>query len=273
MHTLTRDRRSYEDAPDTLDVFTRLAALPEGPERRAVRDELVRAWLPMAERIARRFRSRGESLEDLCQVAALGLVKAIDGYDVERGAFESYAVPTITGEVKRHFRDYMWTLHVPRRVQELRNTVRIARRNLQAAGSSEPTVAQLAEETGLSQENVKAGLEALGSFKALSLDAELAGPDGGFALSETVGGPDTALDIVLDREAVKPLLRHLSQREQRILYLRFFHDMTQSQIAKELGLSQMHVSRLISTSCSRIREQATRELPNRIHGEKATLTV
>lgn len=121
-------------------LFARLAGLADGPERDALRDELVAAWLPMAHRIAGRFRDRGESVEDLRQVAALGLVKAVDRYDPSRGAFESYAVPTITGEVKRHFRDRMWALRVPRRVQELRNRVRVARRELtEHPGSPEPT--------------------------------------------------------------------------------------------------------------------------------------
>ncbi|CAM5641904.1 SigB/SigF/SigG family RNA polymerase sigma factor [Streptomyces hirsutus] len=128
--TTAGTRRRHDDAPDTAALFTRLTSLEDGPEREAVRDDLVTAWLPMAHRIAGRFRDRGESVEDLRQVAALGLVKAVDRFDPDRGAFESYAVPTITGEVKRHFRDRMWALRVPRRVQELRNKVRIARRDL-----------------------------------------------------------------------------------------------------------------------------------------------
>ena len=112
----------HDDAPDTAEDFRKLATLPEGRQRDALRERIVEAWLPMADRLAGRFRSRGESFDDLRQVAALGLVKAVDRYDPERGnAFESYAVPTITGEIKRHFRDHMWTLHVPRRVQDLRN--------------------------------------------------------------------------------------------------------------------------------------------------------
>ncbi|MEV8565409.1 SigB/SigF/SigG family RNA polymerase sigma factor [Streptomyces sp. NPDC051322] len=259
MRTPAPSRRPHDDSPDTSAAFKRLATLPCGPERDAVREELVRAWLPMAERIASRFRNRGEFLEDLRQVAALGLVKAVDGYDVERGAFESYAVPTITGEIKRHFRDRMWTLHVPRRVQDLRNTVRAARKELQASGSREPTIEQIAAHTGLSQDDVRSGLEALDSFTALSLDAELLGTDGGFSFSDTVGAPDAAFDVILAREAVKPALRRLPEREQKVLYLRFFRGMTQSQIGAELGLSQMHISRLISRTCARIREQALRE--------------
>ncbi|RRQ74571.1 B/F/G family RNA polymerase sigma-70 factor [Streptomyces griseofuscus] len=255
-------RRSHDDAPETAEMFTRLAELDEGPERDAVRDELVAAWLPMAHRIAGRFRDRGESVEDLRQVAALGLVKAVDRYDPSRGAFESYAVPTITGEVKRHFRDRMWALRVPRRVQELRNRVRVARRELtQNPGSAEPTNAALAAHTGLTEEEVAAGLEALESFSTLSLDAELASGDDGYSLADTLGAADTSYDVVVDREAAKEGLRRLPERERAILYMRFFEDMTQSRIADQLGISQMHVSRLISRSCARVRDEAVGRRP------------
>ncbi|MCW5251901.1 MULTISPECIES: RNA polymerase sigma factor SigF [unclassified Streptomyces] len=251
-------KHPHDDAPDTADAFHRLTALPDGPERAAVRDGIVEAWLPMAERIAGRFRSRGESHEDLRQVAALGLVKAVDRYDPGLGsAFESYAVPTITGEIKRHFRDHMWTLHVPRRVQELRNRVRTAGRELAPTASGHPpSVADLAERTGLSEDDVREGLEALESFTALSLDAELPGSEDGYSLGDALGAPDPALDTVVDRQAVKDGLAALPERERAILYMRFFDDMTQSRIAARLGLSQMHVSRLITRCCARVREQA-----------------
>ncbi|MFE2061223.1 SigB/SigF/SigG family RNA polymerase sigma factor [Streptomyces sp. NPDC059467] len=255
--TPAASRRSHDDAPDTAALFARLAALDDGPERHALRDELVAAWLPMAHRIAGRFRDRGECVEDLRQVAALGLVKAVDRYDPARGAFESYAVPTITGEVKRHFRDRMWALRVPRRVQELRNRVRVARRDLtQIPGAPEPGVADLAARTGLTEEEVTAGLEALESFSTLSLDAELSAGEDGYSLADTLGESDTSYDVVIDREAAREGLRRLPERERAILYMRFFEDMTQSRIADRLGISQMHVSRLISRSCARVRAEA-----------------
>jgi RNA polymerase sigma-B factor len=257
MATVTRKRHPHDDAPDTAAAFVHLSHLPDGPERDVVRDELVRAWLPMAERIAGRYRGKGEDFEDLCQVAALGLVKAVDGYDPERGhAFESYAVPTVTGEIKRHFRDHMWALHVPRRVQELRNRVRIALRELSAKGPARrPGIAEIAEHTQLSEDDVRTGLEALDSFAALSLDAEAPGEDAGMTLAGVLGERDTGFDLVVDREGVKPALRTLPERERTILYLRFFRGMTQSCIAEQLGVSQMHVSRLISTSCAQVRER------------------
>ncbi|MGN9760086.1 RNA polymerase sigma factor SigF [Streptomyces sp. SD31] len=249
--------RVHDDAPDTAADFARLAALPEGPERDAVRDELTKAWLPMAHRIAGRFRNRGESLEDLRQVAALGLVKAIDRFEPGRGAFESYAVPTITGEIKRHFRDRMWALRVPRRVQELRNKVRFARRDLtETAGGAMPSVAEIAAHAGLTEDEVNAGLEALESFSTLSLDAEMSSSDDGFSLADTIGACDEAYDVVVDREAAKEGLRRLPERERAILYMRFFEDMTQSRIADRLGISQMHVSRIISRCCARVRDEA-----------------
>jgi len=257
-------RRPHDDAPDTAALFERMAHLEDGPERDAIRDELVTAWLPMAHRIAGRFRDRGESIEDLRQVAALGLVKAIDRFDPGRGAFESYAVPTITGEVKRHFRDRMWALRVPRRVQELRNKVRVARRELtQNPGSPEPSVAAIAAHVGLTEEEVSTGLEALDSFSTLSLDAELSAGADGYSLADTLGAADSSYDVVVDRESAKEGLRRLPERERAILYMRFFEDMTQSRIADRLGISQMHVSRLISRSCARVRDEVLAERAGR----------
>lgn len=261
---MTAHRRPFDDTPDTEEAFRRLASLPEGRQRDMLRDDIVVAWLPMAERLAGRFRDRGESDEDLRQVAALGLVKAVDRYDPGRGhAFESYAVPTVTGEIKRHFRDHLWVLHVPRRVQNLRNRVRSACRDLTGGVSDRlPGVAEIAEHARLSEEDVRAGLEALESFSALSLDVGPRGVDGQ-SLGDRLGTADPALDVVVDREAVKPLLTALPERERAILYLRFFKDMSQSSIAEEFGISQMHVSRLISRSCRRIREEVLRDTAER----------
>ncbi|MEV8428717.1 SigB/SigF/SigG family RNA polymerase sigma factor [Streptomyces sp. HUAS 31] len=250
----------HDDAPDTAEAFARLVGLPEGPERKVLKDELIQAWLPMAERIAVRFKGRGENLEDLYQVAALGLVKAVDHYDPDRGhAFEAYAVPTITGEIKRHFRDHMWTLHVPRRVQDLRNRVRSSSKELsQQTPGRAPTVAEIAEHAQLSEDEVRTGMEALDCFSALSLEAEMPGTDG-YALGDAIGGPDPAYEIVIDRVSVKPCLQRLPERERTILYLRFFRGMTQSRIACQLGISQMHVSRLLSGCFAHLREELMTE--------------
>ncbi|MEU9192315.1 SigB/SigF/SigG family RNA polymerase sigma factor [Streptomyces hundungensis] len=252
--------RNHDDAPDTVEAFARLATLEPGPAHDALRDDLVAQWLPMARRLAGRYRNRGAELEDLHQVAAMGLVKAVDRYEAARGAFEAYAIPTIDGELKRHFRDHLWAVHVPRRVQQLRNKVRVARRDLQDVRPGEPTIADLAARCGLDEQDVREGLEALESYRSLSLDVESRGGDGdGPALADTLGAPERGFDTVVDRESVKPALRALPERECRILHMRFFQDMTQHQIAAELGISQMHVSRLLSSTCSRIRNQALAE--------------
>ncbi|MFC8967112.1 SigB/SigF/SigG family RNA polymerase sigma factor [Streptomyces sp. NPDC057094] len=249
--------RGYDDSPETDALFARLVELEDGPERDTVRDELVRLWLPMAHRLAGRFRDRGEAIDDLRQVAALGLVKAVDRFDPVRGAFESYAIPTITGEVKRHFRDRMWAVRVPRRVQDLRNRVRVARRELsQRPGAAEPTSAEIAAHTRLTEEEVHDGLEAMESFSTLSLDAETGAGDDGYSLGDTLGSTDSSFDTIVDREAAAKELRRLPERERAVLYMRFFEDMTQSRIGEKLGISQMHVSRLISRSCARVRKGA-----------------
>ncbi|NUV72396.1 SigB/SigF/SigG family RNA polymerase sigma factor [Streptomyces sp. CAI-121] len=255
-------RRSGKDESPSSQGFRRLRELPPGRERERLRSELVCAWLPMAHRIASRFRDRGEAMDDLRQVAAMGLVKAVDRYDPQRSdAFETYAVPTVTGELKRHFRDCTWDVHVPRRIQDLRNRVRTTRRDLIQAegGPQSPTHAQIVAAAGLSEDDVRLGMEALGSYSALSLDAEPAGVEGGTPLVERLGACDGALDVAVDREAVKPGLRKLAERERLILYLRFFGDMSQRSIAERLGLSQMHVSRLLHQSCERLRHDALHE--------------
>ncbi|WP_405652234.1 SigB/SigF/SigG family RNA polymerase sigma factor [Streptomyces sp. RK9] len=251
--------RPPEDRPHSAASFRHLAGLPRSPERDLLCEELVAAWLPMAHRIARRFRDRGESLDDLRQVAALGLVKAVNRYDPGRGAFESYAVPTITGDLRRHFRDHTWDVRVPRRVQDLRNQVRLARRELaQAPGSPEPTTAQFAERTGLTNGEVQEGMEAMDAYRSLSLEAETAtAGDGTVSFADSLGAADPGFDLVVDRQSAKAWLSRLSERERTVLYLRFFQDMTQSGIAEQLGVSQVHVSRLIARSCRQVRAEAT----------------
>lgn len=208
----------------------------------------------------RPLRNKGENLEDLRQVAVLGLLKAIRRFDPARGRFEAYAVPTIKGELRRHFRDRMWNVRVPRRVQDLRNTVRTAYLDIShTPGSPRPTVARLAQHTGLSEGEVREGIEALESYSTLSLDAPVTSADGDVRnLSDALGVSDTGFDLVVDRESVKQCLRRLPERERAILYLHFFEDWPQSRIAARLGISQMHVSRLIGRTCARVREEALR---------------
>jgi RNA polymerase sigma-B factor len=250
----TKTRRTHDDTPDTAEDFRRLARMPDGPERDELRKKIIVAWLPVAERLARRFRNRGENQEDLVQVACLGMVKAVCRFDPQHGsAFESFAIPTVVGELKRHFRDHLWSVHVPRRVQELRNRTRAARNELlQELEGRGPTVGELAGHTGLSEEEVRLGMGAHDAFSTVSLDAPIPGLDD-FSLADTLGTVDATMDLVDNRESLKPLLAELPERELRILYLRFFKDLTQTQIANIVGISQMHVSRLISRTCENLR--------------------
>jgi RNA polymerase sigma-B factor len=250
----------YNDDPDTDATFRRIAALPDGPERTTLRHEAVCAWAPMAERLARRFRHRGESFEDLKQVAQIGLIKAVARFDPSLGtAFPSFAIPTIRGEVKRHFRDNLWAVHVPRRVQELRNQVRSAGHERASLHGRAPSVHEIVKHTGLTKAEVRLGEGALESFSSLSLDAVLDRSEHSAPLTDTLGGTEPAFDLIVNREALRPLLRELPERERQILYLRFFCEMTQNHIAGQLGISQMHVSRLISRTCARLRAQVLAE--------------
>ncbi|MEV4513943.1 SigB/SigF/SigG family RNA polymerase sigma factor [Dactylosporangium sp. NPDC049525] len=227
-----------------------LAELPHGhPERAGVRDQLVEMYLPLARYCARRFRNRGEPFDDLVQVANLALLKSVDGFDSGRGvAFPSYAVPMIVGELKRHFRDLCWGMRVPRRVQETRLRIREVFEDLTHELRRSPTVADLAGRLGLAEDAIIEGLEAARVYRLLSLHAPINGGDGTGELGELIGGPDLNLERAEERHAVRALLSRLPARQQRIVALRYFGNLTQAQIAVEVGLSQMHVSRLLAQS-------------------------
>ena len=237
----------------TVELFTRMGEGTE-VERAQLRSDLVELHLPLAEYLARRFGNRGEPHEDLVQVATIGLIKAIDRFDLERGvAFSTYATPTIVGEIKRHFRDRGWTIRVPRRLQEIQAVINQAVSDLGQELGRSPTVAELAKRAGMSEEEILEGLESANAYSPLSLDAPDPSGEVG-AVIEQLGDYDDALDAVVDRETVKPLLDKLDARAKRILLLRFFRNMTQSQIAEELGISQMHVSRLLSRTLAVLRK-------------------
>ncbi len=254
----TSDSTSTSDSSElhrrTAELFEQMRSSAPGPAE-ATRHELVELHLPLAEYLARRFGNRGESHEDLVQVATIGLIKAIDRFDSERGvAFSTYATPTIVGEIKRHFRDRGWTIRVPRRLQEMQAVISQAVSDLGQELGRSPTVAELAKRAGLSEEEIIEGLESANAYSPLSLDAPDPAGDVG-AVIEQLGDTDDALDAVIDRETVKPLLDALDARAKKILLLRFFKNMTQSQIAEELGISQMHVSRLLSRTLADLRQK------------------
>ncbi|MFI8522567.1 RNA polymerase sigma factor SigF [Streptomyces sp. NPDC085481] len=250
------------ETPDPHDrsgaraLFIELRELPEGsPEKAALRDRLVRMHLPLVEHLARRFRNRGEPLDDLTQVATIGLIKSVDRFDPDRGVeFSTYATPTVVGEIKRHFRDKGWAVRVPRRLQELRLSLTTATAELSQQHGRSPTVHELAERLGISEEEVLEGLESANAYSTLSLDVPDT-DDESPAVADTLGAEDEALEGVEYRESLKPLLEDLPPREKRILLLRFFGNMTQSQIAQEVGISQMHVSRLLARTLAQLREK------------------
>jgi RNA polymerase sigma-B factor len=228
---------------------------PGSPARLRLRDELVRGHLPVAQHIARRFSRRGEPEEDLEQVATLGLINAVDRYDPERGTdFLSYAVPTITGEVRRHFRDQAWSMRVPRRLKDLNVTLSAAMGQMSQTLGRAPTAAELAVHLSLPKEDVLEALEASNAYRSGSLDEMLVDdPDSG-TVSDLLGEADAALEKVEYQQSLAPLLAALPQRERTIIMLRFFKNMTQSQIAAEVGISQMHVSRLLARTLMQLRE-------------------
>jgi RNA polymerase sigma-B factor len=248
--------RAGHDRARARELFVELAGLAEDdPARARVRDELVEMHLPLVEYLARRFRNRGEPLDDLVQVATIGLIKSVDRFDMSRGVeFSTYATPTVVGEIKRHFRDKGWAIRVPRRLQELKLALAKATSELSQERGRSPTVAELAERLGMSEEEVLEGLESANAYSAVSLDAPDAGEEDSPAVAETLGSTDEALEGVEYRESLKPMLERLPPREKKILLLRFFGNMTQSQIAAELGISQMHVSRLLARTLAQLRE-------------------
>ncbi len=225
--------------------------------RPELRDELIEAHLGLAEYLARRFANRGEPLDDLVQVASLGLVKAVERFDPARGLeFTTFATPTIVGELKRHFRDKGWAVRVPRRVQELHLRVTGVIDDLQLELGRSPTVAEIAVRAGTSEDEVIEAVDAGSAYRSSSLDASRGDDEESPGLIGQLGDLDPGLARAESRAGLNPLLAELPQREQLMLFLRFYEGKTQSEIAQRLGISQMHVSRLLSRSLERLRELA-----------------
>lgn len=221
----------------------------------AIREQLVQLHMPLVEYLARRFKGRGEPLDDLIQVASMGLLKAIDRFDPDRGVeFSTYATPTIVGELKRYFRDRGWAIRIPRRLQEIGlQLAKVVPKLSQELGRS-PTVSDIANRTGLSEEEILEAMNASQAYSLVSLDAPT-GEDGSDSMSR-LGSEDESLELFEEWSSVAHLLEKLPTRERRILYLRFVAGQTQSQIADQLGISQMHVSRLLAKTLAQLREQA-----------------
>lgn len=231
-------------------MFRELAELTEdtAPFQRQ-RDRIVERCLPLADHVARCFDGRGEPRDDLVQVARVGLVNAVIRFDVNAGSdFVSFAVPTIMGEVRRHFRDNSWSVKVPRRLEELHLRLGAATAELSQRLGRAPTATELAQEFDMDRDEVVEGLVAGSSYNTLSIDSGGGGDD-------TLGDVDLALDQIENRESLRPLLESHSERERTVLVLRFFENMTQTQIAERVGVSQMHVSRLLARALGRLRDQ------------------
>lgn len=229
----------------------------DDPRRAAVRDELVTMHLPLVHHLARRYRDRGESSDDLVQVGTIGLIKAVDRFDIDRGAeFSTYATPTILGEIKRHFRDRAWAMKVPRRLQELTAQVATRSDELTRDLQRSPTVRELAESLGITTDDILDAIEARHAYSTASLDADRDDDaERPSPIGDALGVDDAALEAVEYRETIRPLLEALPERERQIVMLRFFHERSQSQIAEELGISQMHVSRLLARTLGQLRQQ------------------
>jgi len=241
-------------------LLSLLGDLPAGADRDRVRARLIELYIPLAEYLARRFRNRGEQFDDLVQVANLGLIKSVDGYDPTRGAaFTSYAIPMIVGELKRHFRDKGWDVRVPRRLQELRLEISKVSGDLAQDLGRSPTVADLAARLGVSEEDIIEGLDCGQAYRALSLDAPASdsAEPGATGLGDLLGGEDPDMANVENRESLRPILAKLPEREQKIIAMRFHGNLTQSQIAAQLGISQMHVSRLLAGALRTLRDELT----------------
>jgi RNA polymerase sigma-B factor len=236
-------------------LFTELGDSATSETRRVeCRDELVQLHLPLVDHCARRFMNRGEPLDDLLQVGTIGLIKSVDRFDDQRGVeFSTYATPTILGEIKRYFRDKGWAIRVPRRLQELRMSIGSVTGDMSQELGRSPTPREIAEKLGVSVEEVMEGIESANAYSTLSLDAGDSGDEGGTSMLDSLGMDDEALANVEIRASIKPLIEQLPPRERRILLLRFFRGMTQSQIAEEIGVSQMHVSRLLNRTLVQLR--------------------
>lgn len=245
----------YADVPEMFRELARLT--PDSPEFQRQREKIVERCLPLADHIARRFEGRGEPRDDLVQVARVGLVNAVVRFDVEAGSdFVSFAVPTIMGEVRRYFRDNSWSVKVPRRLKELHLRLGAATADLSQRLGRAPTASELAHELDMDRAEVVEGLVAGSSYNTLSIDsAGGSADDDARAIADTLGDVDAGLERIENREALRPLLEALPARERTVLVLRFFESMTQTQIAERVGISQMHVSRLLAKSLTRLRDQ------------------
>ena len=248
---------SISEYADVTEMFRRLATLDSGSaDFLRQREVIIQRCLPLAHHIARRYGGRGEPHDDLVQAACVGLVNAVNRFDLENGAdFVSFALPTMMGEVRKHFRDYGWAVKVPRRMKDLQAQLNNARAELSQRLGRTPNAAEVAQHLGVDRESVIEATIAGRNYSTLSTDVP-AGPDDQFkAIGETLGDVDPGLDRVLDVETARPLIAALPHQQRTVLTLRFFENMSQSQIGDRMGYSQMHISRLLAKALDALRSQ------------------
>jgi len=247
---------SARTADNAGDLLNAMAATPIGdPSRPALRERAIEAWLPLARHLARRYAGRGEPTDDLIQTATVGLLKAVDRFDPSLGIdFAGYAIPTIVGEIKRHFRDRTWSIRVPRRLQELRLAITGANNALTHTLGRLPTVADIAAHLQITEEEVLEGLEGGRAYSATSLSTPIS-PDGNTELVDTLGADEDEYALVEARASLGPAMAALDERDRHILTMRFYGNLTQTEIAQQVGISQMHVSRLIARALRQLRDQ------------------
>ncbi|MFQ6394400.1 RNA polymerase sigma factor SigF [Nocardia sp. KC 131] len=254
----TRRGDSYDNIEPWFEKLTALDA--SDPHRAALRNHIIDLALPLAEHIARKFSGRGESFDDLLQIARLGLVQSVDRFDVSRGtSFLGFAVPTIMGEVRRHFRDRTWSVRVPRRLKEIQLKIGPATETLSQRLGRTPSAREIAEELDLELVEVTQALVARNAYRANSLDAATTddGEHAAIPLTDTLGAEEPCYGLMEDAMAVRPLIAALPERERRMLIMRYFESKTQQQIADWLGVSQMQVSRILARTLKKLREQAS----------------
>ncbi len=252
-----QSRKLTWDKQLTRELFRRYRL--EGDED--ARDELITMYLNLVKYLASRFRNRGEPVDDLVQVGTIGLIKAIDRFDIDRQVeFTTYATPTIVGELKRYFRDKGWAIKVPRRLQELSFKVNQAMDVLTQQLQRSPSISEIAAHIGVTSEEVLEAMETSEAYNFVSLESDRGG-DGSdtFSILEYIGKDDQLMAVVDDRTTLAAALRHLTPQEQRVLYLRFFEGLTQTEIARQLDISQMQVSRLLRKTLKVLRENIVRE--------------
>lgn len=255
------ERRRDTEYAHLVPLLSEFAALElDDPRREGLRDELVEGYLPVARHIARRFSNRGEPMDDLVQVATVGLINAVDRFQPDRGSdFFSFAVPTISGEVRRHFRDQGWSMRVPRRLKDLHVAINATVSELSQGLGRAPRPSEIAAKLDVPVAEVLEGLEAAQAYRSSSLDEMLTSEEGGATLGDLLGEADAELERVEYQQALEPLLGELPERERTIVMLRFFGNLTQTQIADRVGISQMHVSRLLAQTLVKLRQRLEAE--------------